>query len=239
MKRRTIGCGALLAAACLAAPAAAQDPLDDAGLWFAVFGNGPAEIFSGGADGAGSPWLYWFDAHYRLRDDSDGFNQSIVRPGLGYRLTDEQVAWAGYAWIRTRPTGAGPEFDEHRFWQQWTATPSAGDWRFLHRSRFEQRWFEDADDVALRWRQLARAQRILTTSPQWSAVVWDEVFFNLNDTDRGIEAGLDQNRVFIGVGFKHEPDAPGRWEAGYLNQFLNRQGGADGLNHILSLNYFF
>lgn len=207
--------------------------LDDAGLWFAAFSNGQFESL-----GDDSSVRWWFDAHYRLRDDADGFNQSIIRPGLGYALNDNQVLWAGYAWIRTLPV-LGNDFDEHRFWQQWTATPSIDSWRFLHRSRFEQRWVETGDDVGLRWRQLARAQRILTDCPQWSLVVWDEVFFHLNDTDWGAEGGLDQNRAFVGFGFQRSPHVKGRTEIGYLNQFINRQGGIDGLNHILSVNYFF
>lgn len=207
--------------------------VDDAGLWFAAFSNGQFESL-----GDDSPVRWWFDAHYRLRDDVDGFNQSIIRPGLGYALNDNQVLWAGYAWVRTSPV-LGNDFDEHRFWQQWTATPSIDSWRFLHRSRFEQRWVETGDDVVLRWRQLARAQRILSDCPQWSLVLWDEVFFHLNDTDWGAEGGLDQNRAFVGLGFKRCQHVKGRTEIGYLNQFINRQGGIDGLNHILSINYFF
>ena len=207
--------------------------LDDSGLWMAALGNGHFESFD---DDSRLRW--WFDAHYRMRDDSNGFNQSIVRPGLGYTLTDVQTLWAGYAWIRTSPV-VGGDFDEHRFWQQWTATPSIGEWRFQHRTRIEQRWVETGDDVGLRWRQFARAQRMLSVCPEWSLVLWDEIFFHLNDTDWGANTGLDQNRVFIGFGYKRCPHAAGRTEVGYLNQFINRSGGTDGMNHILGINYFF
>ncbi len=212
---------------------ATAETLDDTGLWLAAFGNGK---FKSLEDDSKVRW--WFDTHYRLRDDTDGFNQSIVRPGVGYAFADEQALWVGYGWIRTSPI-LGGEFDEHRIWQQWTATPSYGDWRFLHRSRFEQRLVDTGDDTGLRWRQLARAQKILTNCPQWSLVAWDEIFFNLNDTDWGARAGLDQNRAFLGVGFKRRPEASGRIEIGYLNQYVNRQGSVDGMNHILSINYFF
>lgn len=223
----------LLAAAACPAVASAQT-LDDTGLWFAAFGNGEVET----RDGDSTPIRWWFDAHYRLRDDAGGFNQSIVRPGLGVEVEEDQVLWAGYAWIRTSPV-LGEDFDEHRFWQQWTATPSIGDYRFLHRSRFEQRWFETDDNVALRWRQLFRVQRVLSSCPEWSLIGWDEVFFNLNDTDRGIDAGFDQNRAFVGVGYRRCPHAPVRTEVGYLNQLVNSQGGVDSMNHILSINFFF
>ncbi|TWU16418.1 DUF2490 domain-containing protein [Allorhodopirellula heiligendammensis] len=218
---------------CQAGRTSAQT-LDDTGLWFAAFGNGEMKTLAGND----SRLRWWFDTHYRLRDDTSGFNQSIVRPGLGLTITDDQALWAGYAWIRTSPI-QGNDFDEHRFWQQWTAAPSAGDFRFLHRSRFEQRWLETGEDVGLRWRQLHRVQRILSDSPQWSLIVWDEIFFNLNDTDWGARAGLDQNRAFFGVGYQRCSQAPVRTEIGYLNQFVNNQGGTDGMNHILSINFYF
>ena len=208
--------------------------VDDTGLWFAALGNGSFDSLP-----AESPVLWWFDAHYRLRDDSGGFNQSIVRPGLGLQVTDDQALWAGYAWVRTSPITGLPDFDEHRFWQQWTAAISDDDLRWLHRSRFEQRWFETGDDVALRWRQMIRSQKILAQCPQWSLIAWDEVFFDLNDTDVGTQAGLDQNRVFLGVGYKRCANGPVRTEVGYLNQFINSQGREDSMNHILSVNFFF
>jgi hypothetical protein len=231
-------------AALTPAPAAAQT-LDDAGLWFAAFTNGEADF----SDDTSTDWLYWFDGHYRLRDDAEGFNQSIVRPGVGRRVGEDQALWVGYAWIRTQPIARGgldfppEETDEHRYWQQWTWSPSAGPYRFLHRSRFEQRTLEGSNDVALRWRQLARGQKILTAGcahrPEWSLIAWDEIFFHLNDADWGPRAGLDQNRTFFGVGYKPTADAPVRTEIGYLNQFINSQGGEDGMNHILSVNFFF
>ncbi len=95
--------------------------LDDAGLWFAALGNGKFETLDEDA-----PLRWWFDAHYRLRDDTSGFNQSIIRPGLGYAIDDLHTVWAGYGWIKTAPV-FGNNFDEHRLWQQWTATPSLGD----------------------------------------------------------------------------------------------------------------
>jgi len=208
--------------------------LDDTGLWFALLGNG--ELPKTTAND--TPLLWWFDAHYRLRDDAGGFNQAIVRPGLGLKLTDTQAIWAGYAWIPNSPV-TGADFDEQRFWQQWTATPTYDDLKILHRSRFEQRWVETGDDVGLRWRQMLRGQLLITDCPQWSLIAWDEVFLNFNDTDWGAKAGLDQNRAFLGVGYKRCPHASVRTEVGYLNQFINNQGGVDGMNHILSINFFF
>lgn len=232
-KTRFIFVAIWMAIFCQAGRSQAQT-LDDTGLWFAAFGNGEVTALSGNS----TPLLWWFDTHYRIRDDTSGFNQSIVRPGLGLKLNEDQALWAGYAWVLTSPV-KGDDFDEHRFWQQWTTTFSIGELRFSHRSRFEQRWVETEGDVGLRWRQLHRVQRVMASRPQWSLIAWDEVFFNLNDTDWGSRAGLDQNRAFLGVGFQRHPQAPVRTEVGYLNQFVNDQGGTDGTNHILSINFYF
>lgn len=213
--------------------AVSAQTVHDAGLWFAAFGNGKFESYSNE-----SSLRWWFDAHYRLREDTDGFNQSIIRPGLGYALDETQTVWVGYGWINTSPV-VGNNFDEHRFWQQWTAAPSIGQWKFLHRSRFEQRWVETGDDVGLRWRQLVRGQRILQQCPEWSFVVWNEAFFNMNSTDWGARGGLDQNRAFVGLGYKRCPHLKVRTEVGYLNQFIYRRGAVDGMNHILSVNFFY
>ncbi len=213
-------------------PARAQT-LDDTGIWLATVGNGVFKSLSEDLP------LHWsFDTHYRMRDDSNGFDQSILRPGLGLKFAEDQILWAGYAWINNSPV-SGDSFDEHRFWQQWTATPSMGAWSFQHRSRLEQRWLETGDDIGMRWRQMHRVQKTLSGCPQWSLIAWDEAFFHLNDTDWGAEAGFDQNRAFLGFGFKRCSRAAVRTEIGYLNQFTNQQGGGDGMNHILSINFFY
>lgn len=222
----------LIACAATAAETAAQTN-HDAGGWFAIFGNGRIESREE------SPLRWWLDGHFRLLDDAGGFNQFIIRPGLGYALSDEHTLWQGYAYIRTSPAGSGKDFDEHRTWQQWMYAPTAGDWSFVHRSRLEQRWVETGSDVGLRWRQMLRVQYKLPDAPRWSLIAWNEAFFHLNDTDWGARAGFDQNRAFLGVGFKPAPDARVRIEVGYLNQFIHRRGGEHGMNHILSLNLFF
>ena len=207
--------------------------IDDTGLWMATFGNGKFKSLE-----ESSPFRWWFDNHLRFADDNGGFNQSIIRPGLGYALSDGHALWTGYAWIRTSPI-VGEDFDEHRNWQQWTLNQSFSNLSVLHRSRFEQRWVETGEDIGLRWRQMLRGQLTLTNVPQWSLIAWDEAFFHLNDTDWGTETGFDQNRAFLGVGYKRCAHAKVRTEIGYLNQFVNRQGASDRMTHILSINWFY
>lgn len=223
----------LIALSSLLHGAASAQTIDDPGLWMAFFAQGNINECACKCH----PLKWWFDGHLRLLEDVDGFNQSIVRPGLGWSLTENSALWAGYGWIHTTPL-TGADFDEHRVWQQWTWSGSLEPLRFALRSRFEQRLLEGGDDTGLRFRQLFRVQHDMPHRPRMSLVCWDELFIHLNDTDWGAASGLDQNRIFAGIGLKAR--AAGRWrtEIGYLNQSINVVGPNNRSHHILSINLY-
>lgn len=205
------------------------ESVDDEGQWNAFFSQGDL--------GSSSRLKWWFDGHLRLLDDAGGFNQSIVRPGIGWSLTDDLVVWGGYGWIHTSPL-TGDNFNEHRIWQQFTWSGGNDDLKFALRPRLEQRFVEAGDDVGVRFRQLVRVHHPLRSKPRLTLIAWDEVFIHLNDTDWGAETGFDQNRLFLGFGWKQHPDCRLRTEIGYLNQTINTRAGPDRVNHILSINFF-
>ncbi|HEV7281160.1 MAG TPA: hypothetical protein VGN57_13235 [Pirellulaceae bacterium] len=75
----------VLAILALATPNASRgDTVDDFGQWTAFFTQGEL-------GGDSSPIRYWFDGQVRLLEDADGFNQSLVRPGLGWALRTGQT----------------------------------------------------------------------------------------------------------------------------------------------------
>jgi hypothetical protein len=207
--------------------------VDDAGFWTALFARGNVEHDILHADRV----QWWFDSHARFFDDTDGFGQSIVRPGLGYQVTDSTSLWLGYAWIRTSPGGA-PEFDENRIWQQLSWSRDFEPLAVGLRSRLEQRFLETGSETGWRFRQLISLRRPLECAPKLTLVTWDEVFIHLNDTNWGANGGFDQNRVFVGLGLKADPASRWRVEVGYLNQFVDRIGQDDLCNHLLSINFY-
>lgn len=213
--------------------------VDDEGIWLAFFGQGNIRQQANTCDPCHSHQLkWWFDGHARFLDDAGGFNQSIVRPGIGLSLGKNSAVWAGYGWIKTSPL-TGTDFDEHRVWQQWTWSQSCEPITFALRSRLEQRFLETGDDTGWRFRQLFRTQYALPTCTPVTLVGWDELFIHLNDTDWGAESGFNQNRVFVGFGLKRDPSSRWRTEIGYLNQSINVTGGGnDRSNHILSINFY-
>lgn len=212
---------------------AAGQAVSDAGQWNALLTQGDLNAFGWESD----KLKWWFDGHLRLLDDAGGFNQSIVRPGIGWQLTERSTVWAGYAWINTS-TPSGLEFDEHRIWQQWIWSKGFDVWKFAHRSRFEQRLIETGHDLGLRFRAFFRTQHNLPSRPKMTLVWWDEIFYHLNDTDWGAESGFNQNRAFAGVGYQPSPDCPWRVEVGYLHQVIEASAANDRNHHILSVNIF-
>lgn len=101
-------------AAAVALPDRASAQRIDQGAWFAFAGQGALDRIVP----SGSRWRWWYDGHARFFNDSNGFETSIVRPGVGYELSARAVAWLGYAWIRNDPIP--DHFDEQRVWQQLT-----------------------------------------------------------------------------------------------------------------------
>jgi hypothetical protein len=205
--------------------------IDDTGCWLALFARGDI----GHEDSTRFKW--WFDGHARFFDDAGGFGQSIVRPGIGYALNECATVWTGYGWIRSSP-GSSPDFDEHRVWQQLTWSKRLDPTTLGFRSRLEQRFLETGSDTGWRFRQLVSWRRQMPCAPQLSLVAWDEVFIHLNDTNWGAEGGYDQNRLFLGFGWKCHPESRLRVETGYLNQHVNRSGFPDVANHLVAINFF-
>lgn len=177
---------------------------------------------------------WWMEVQPRSREEGEEMNQLLIRPGIGYAVTERSSLWVGYAHVINFPV-AGDNIHEDRVWQQymWSGPTPLG--AFTSRSRFEQRWQSNGGETGGRFRQMFRLSWPLPIHPAASLVGWDEVFINLNDTNWGARQGIDQNRGFAGVGYRVLP--PVLVEIGYMNQYINRAT-IDNVNHILSLNLF-
>ena len=205
----------------------------DAGLWLMTLAQGSWKSASPKLEN----YLWWLDNHARFMDDSDGFDVSIIRPGLGYSLMDNLSGWVGYGWIHTDPAEGG-SFDEHRIWQQLIWSTMLEPVSLSSRTRLEQRFMEDESETGWRLRQFVKLTYPFSFEPRLRLAVYDEAFFDLNDTDWGAESGFNQNRVFVGFGLKRDSQSRWRTEIGYLNQVINISSRADRSNHILSINFY-
>jgi hypothetical protein len=213
-----------------ASPAAWADDADD----FRIWGNVTARGNFGFIDPDFKRWRWWMEAQPRTRESGKEMDQLLIRPGIGYALTDHSTVWIGYAHVTNYPV-AGDTIYENRIWQQymWSGPTLLG--AFTSRTRFEQRWQENGNDTGGRFRQFFKFNWPFSFHPAASFVAWDEMFVHLNTTDWGARQGFDQNRGFAGIGYRWQPQI--LTEIGYLNQFINTAT-TDRMNHILSLNLF-
>lgn len=204
---------------------------NDRGTWLMLLGQGSAAP----VDARLGKVRWWFDGQARFLDESNGFAQSLVRPGIGYSLTDRVAAWAGYAWIRSTP-GAGRNSDEHRAWQQLTWSTRLDSLAIGSRTRLEQRFVDTGSDTGWRLRQFVKLTHPLPLHPRLGLAGYDELFFDLNDTDWGADTGFAQNRLFAGFTLRLDDVGKVVAEGGYLNQVIRSPTRADPMNHILSLH---
>lgn len=197
-------------------------------LWLGVLGSGPL----------GARTVLQFDAQYRSFEDFTP-TQILLRGALLYRVAPDLLLGGGYAWT---PSFRGRDFvgatDEHRaFLQlQWDPGLDAIGLRFSLRTRLEGRLRHPAEaiELGLRARQLVRAALPLTEDRRLLAIVWDELFIHAADsggtatadvpptrTPRWALAGVDQNRLFVGLGLVVVPTIL-RLEGGYMMQWVHR-----------------
>ena len=196
-----------------------------------------------------SSFLAYMEVNPRFADLDDGghIDQLLLRPAIGYQLTENVSIWQGYAWVgnfnQPHTPPQSPFFEENRIYQQLNYTSKFESIKLLSRFRLEERWIEHADGTALRFRFMLRGAYPLPIAPEWAAVAYDEVFVGLNTVGtaqgKGPEAGFDQNRFFVGINRtfgKHF-----NMDAGYQNQLINSRSLpnlANQMNHVILLNFY-
>jgi hypothetical protein len=106
----------------------------------------------------------------RFTEDASRLGQLLIRPSVGFTLFDKTVLSLGYAYVRTSPSN-GAVTHEHRPWQQlaFPIVSRPGHFTLSNRTRFEQRYREDGDDIGLRLRQQLRLM-VSIAGTEWQAV---------------------------------------------------------------------
>ena len=93
----------------------AQATEEDEQIWLAQFST-----FS-----VGNKWLVFTELQARQTDGAARLGQIIVRPAVGYQMSDAVSVFAGYAWVRTEPKGRAAS-TEHRAYQQLSVRLTGG-----------------------------------------------------------------------------------------------------------------
>ncbi|MEO1883337.1 MAG: DUF2490 domain-containing protein [Methyloprofundus sp.] len=211
---------------------ATAETVDKFGIWGAIQGQGSFTH----ADSELRKWQWWMEGQGRWFNNASQQGQSIVRPGIGYQLSDQVSVWLGYAWVRTYPEGQD-HTDEHRIWQQlsWNKPYSWGG--LATRTRLEQRFLNTGNDAGWRFRQFLKYTYPIFSERIYLSL-WDEVFVNMNSTDWGAKSGFGQNRLFTGLGFFVDSKQHYRFELGYINQFVNLESQNNQMDHLISGSLF-
>lgn len=232
MSKPLIPLAAMLALS-LSMSAQATPANDDMGVWI-------SNTFQ--TDFGGSPYLAFLELHPRTRSDNSKFNQMIVRPLLGYKVTKKLQLWAGYTWQgeyndQTDFELATNDIMEQLQWiDNWTPQLN-----FQYRFRLEQRLFAHEDDVGHRMRHRVRFVYSIPDSKAY-LIALDELFVYFNDIETGrlshsVQSGVNQNRSYVGVGYKLAPFL--NVDTGYQLQYVHNYGSPDLLNHVWLTNMNF
>ena len=225
MRRLILSLSAL--ASCLGAPAHAETSQDEQ-FWLNLTSIGSIK----------DDLVYFAEIQPRVGDGISRIDQALFRGAIGWKFSPSVTLYQGFAHIVV-PVEGGKDVNEERSFQQinWTlGKPWAG--KLSSRTRLEQRWRSDGDDMGWRLREMLRYEKPLKPgSDALNALVYAEGFIALNDTDWGVRGGFDQLRSFIGA----EVGLPGAstLEVGYLNQVINERGGDTRVNHVASVTLFF
>lgn len=191
--------------------------------------------------GPGKRILGYLEAQPRIGNlDGNGtrtndFSLLLIRPALGYQLNKHVSVWQGYAWA--------PQFlpynrNENRIFQQLLITNNIKKLTLVNRTRLEERFIERTDHTSVRLRHLLRAAYPIGRSKKWSIIGQNEFFVNLNSVIGGPQAGVDQNRAF--VGFNRKINEHVNAETGYMNQYVNAKDPiANRMNHVIVLTLNF
>jgi hypothetical protein len=154
----------------------------------------------------------------------------VVRPAVGIGLPLRFSIFAGY----TYSSFWGPDHErgeEHTAFQQVGYLAPFPVVELSARVRWEQR-FRAGSDVGYRLRTMVGVDVLPWPRAPVRLVLWDEIFFGLNQPADWQPTALDQDLFFAGVAWT--PSAHFRADIGYMGALAPRQDGT-ALAHCLSI----
>lgn len=173
-----------------------------------------------------------FSVHHelQLRDYQmiGDHQQSLLRLGLQYRLSDAVNLTAGYGYIYTEAEGSpNLPFSENRIYQEASFRQRYNIVRIRHRLRTEERFLRGSFRGRLRYclfLDIPLNDRQMNKGAIYAAL-YDEVFLNAFPEDNAV---FDRNRLYGGLGYKVSEGLG--IQLGYMRQHV---GLLRGTNHLL------
>lgn len=171
----------------------------------------------------------------RTREDSPSgsrYSENLLFSQIGYQLTDHASFALGYThdWIHPLNKTA---FQESRPYEDFVWNQNMDDFKFMSRTRMEQRINQTTGNTGYRARQLLQISHPLPFMKDLSAYVGDEVMFYLNQNTFG-KQGFTENRVLAGLSYQFTSKFGA--DLGYIGQYVDNISGNNLFTHNLQAN---
>ena len=125
---------------------------------------------------------------FRRNDFVEHWQQSLMRIGVGYKLTEKIKTQTGYDWIRTFPYGEQPigqMTDEHRIWVHFNIKFQENRFYFSQRLRFENRAINQFNasmsENAFMWKYRLRYKFGVNVPLNQNGLIDNTLFLSLSD----------------------------------------------------------
>jgi len=214
------------ASSCFAIPTT-----DMFGSWNALTLQGDFKALSPDLDKV--KWLVTNQA--RTRDDSaknSRLSENLLFAQVGYQVNPNVSFWLGYAheWLHPLNKSA---YQENRAYQDFVWNETTGDFKWISRTRMEERVNATTGDVGYRPRQLLQVNYSLGFVEGLSAYVGDEVFFYVNKNKFG-KKGFTENYIFSGLSYQASEHIGA--DLGYMGQYIDNIKGNNLFTHNVQFN---
>lgn len=176
-----------------------------------------------------SDWHYNLYTQMRFDLSESNLQQIFIRPSI-YRVLNHSVSiWLGCDAIPTWLHSVSESVTESRIWPQFEyEKPISQSVELDLRTRYEFRWLSVSNQRADRFRQrVVFSINNIFSNAKFN--VFDEIFFNIKQSDWTANSTVDQNRVFVGLGFALNPML--NLDCGYMNLFRPRSN-INRMDHI-------
>ncbi|MGR9012662.1 MAG: DUF2490 domain-containing protein [Gammaproteobacteria bacterium] len=172
----------------------------------------------------------------RTRDDSSKgsrFTENVLFGQLGYQMNNNASFWIGYLHDWIHPLNKA-SYQESRPYQDFVWNQNLGSFKFMSRTRMEERITQSTNDTGYRARQLLQISHPLPFIANLSAYVGDEALFYVNKNTLG-KRGFSENRIFSGLSYQVTNKMG--IDLGYLGQYVDNISGNNLFTHNLQANF--